>query len=70
MKFFYVDMYYTKNFTFFQLNQPIDYNNNLNLYYNYFIYYLYDTVIQVKKNPKNNIKKIKIEFILLFKEIS
>ena len=46
-----------KEFTFFQINQPIEYNNNLSLYYNYFIYYLYDTVIQVEEKSQTIILK-------------
>lgn len=50
-----------KEFSFFQLNQPIDYNNNLSLYYNYFIFYLYDTVVQVEqKNQKIILKESKL----------
>ena len=57
-----------KEFTFFQLNQPIDYNNNLSLYYNYFIYYLYDTVIQVKKTQKIILKKSKLNLYYYLKK--
>lgn len=46
-----------QEFSFFQLNQPIDYNNNLSLYYNYFIYYLYDTVIEVEEKTQKIILK-------------
>ena len=34
-------------FIFFQLNQPIDYNHNLTLYYNYIIFSIYDLSLKV-----------------------
>ena len=58
-----------KEFNFFQLNQPIDYNNNLSLYYNYFIFYLYDAVIQVEKTTQKIIlKKSKLDLYYYLKK--
>ena len=38
---------YNKELEFFQINQPISYENNLTLYYNYIIYLFYEIVIEV-----------------------
>ena len=39
-----------KEFETFELNQPVDYNTNLTLYYNYFLYSLYEYAIEVNNN--------------------
>ena len=46
-----------KEFIFFQPKQPIDYNHNLSLCYNYLIFYLYDIAIQVEESTKKIIFK-------------
>ena len=40
---------YIKEFEFFQMNQPVSYKNNLTLYFNYILYLLYETAIQVNE---------------------
>ena len=44
---------YYKEFEFFPLNQPIDFEKNLTLYYNYLLYSLYEHAIEVRN--ENNI---------------
>ena len=45
---------FMKTFTYFQLNQPISYEHNLTLYYNYIIYSIYELTIYVDE-PQNKI---------------
>ena len=49
MKGFLFKYIYIKEFEFFQMNQPVSYKNNLTLYFNYIIYLLYETAIQVNE---------------------
>ena len=49
---------YIKEFEFFQMNQPVSYKNNLTLYFNYILYLLYETAIQVNET-ENTITFIK-----------
>ena len=49
---------YNREFKDFQINQPISYKNNLTLYYNYVIYFFYDTVIKVDEIEKKIIFKM------------
>ena len=62
-----------KEFTFFDINQPIDFKHNLSLYYNYVIFYLYDTVVQVEQLSKKIIlKKSKLNiyhYLMIFHDI-
>ena len=39
-------------FIFFKLNQPVNYQQNLTLYYNYIIFSLYDLAIEVNEHEK------------------
>ena len=52
---------YIKEFEFFQMNQPVSYKNNLTLYFNYIIYLLYETAIQVNETENTiTFRKIKL----------
>jgi hypothetical protein len=44
-------MFY-QEFKLFQMNQPVDYNNNLSLYYNYFIWSLYEITLEVNETEQ------------------
>ena len=47
IEFFFCRYFLNFEFIFFQLNQPIDYNHNLTLYYNYIIFSIYDLCLKV-----------------------
>ena len=68
MKGFLFKYIYIKEFEFFQMNQPVSYKNNLTLYFNYILYLLYETAIQVNET-ENTItfikKKLSTYFSLL-----
>ena len=61
MKGFLFKYIYIKEFEFFQMNQPVSYKNNLTLYFNYIIYLLYETAIQVNETENTiTFRKIKL----------
>ena len=45
------------DFMFFQHNQPIDYNNNLSLFYNFIIYSIYELALEIDEKGKKIILK-------------
>ena len=49
---------FIKGFTYFRLNQPISYEHNLTLYYNYIIYSLYELTIDVDESQNKIIFKL------------
>ena len=61
MKGFLFKYIYIKEFEFFQMNQPVSYKNNLTLYFNYILYLLYETAIQVNETENTiTFRKIKL----------
>ena len=48
---------YLKELEYFKMNQPVSYEQNLTLYYNYIIYLFYETVIEVNEEESQIIYK-------------
>ena len=49
---------FMKDFTYFQLNQPISFEHNLTLYYNYIIYSIYEITLYVEESQNKIIFKL------------